>query len=229
MSNEKIPEVQATDSAKEIHLSYHVQIDKQVYETHDPTPTGKELLVLAGKLPPEQFALYEKPKGGQPRRIALDQRVDLREPGIERFVTLPLDQTEGRDFRRQFSLPAEDAHWLEHSGFNYELVAEGGVLRVVVYDFQVPSGYNTDKVAVNVRIESGYPDVQIDMAYFFPALSLKNGSSIGATSEDHFDGNVWQRWSRHRTPANPWRPGVDSLSTHFALVASWLERELKKT
>lgn len=85
----------ASDGGKGTH-SYRVQIDKQFYDVKQPTITGRELLELAGKNPPEQFALYLKTKaGGQPVRIALDQTVDLREPGTERFVTLPLDQTEG--------------------------------------------------------------------------------------------------------------------------------------
>lgn len=74
---------------------YKIQIDKPFFEIPNPTPTGRELLKLAGKNPPDQFALYLKIKGGQPKRIGLDDRIDLREPGVERFVTLPLDQTEG--------------------------------------------------------------------------------------------------------------------------------------
>jgi hypothetical protein len=208
---------------------YKVQIDKSVFETTDPNPTGRALLILAGKGPPEQFALYEKPQGGgQPVRIALDQHVDLRKPGIERFVTLPLDQTEGLTPRRQFSLPREDLTWLDNLGLEYELIGEGGKLRVVVYGFPLPAGYSVNKADVNVRIEPGYPDVQIDMAYFFPRLSRSNGHAIAAVCDDAFDGKTWQRWSRHRTPANPWRPGIDNLSTHFALIESWLSRELKK-
>ena len=85
----------ASDGGKGGHL-YKIQIDKQFFEVNQPTITGRELLVRAGKNPPEQFALYLKTKGGgQPVRIALDQVVDLRETGTERFVTLPLDQTEG--------------------------------------------------------------------------------------------------------------------------------------
>lgn len=228
MSNEKGSDAQPTDSHSEIRHLYKVQIDKQVYEIKDPTPTGRELLTLAGKVPPDQFALYEKPKVGQPRRIGLDQRVDLREPGIERFVTLPLDQTEGLGTRRQFCLPADDSLWLEQCALNYELVAEGGVLRVILYDYPVPPGYNTNRVAVNVRIDAGYPDVQIDMAYFYPPLVKVKGRPISATCPDNFDGKIWQRWSCHRTPANPWRPGIDNLATHFALVESWLHRDAQK-
>jgi hypothetical protein len=130
--------------------------------------------------------------------------------------------------RRQFALPAEDMEWLEATGKPFELVAEGGALRVVVQDWLLPPGYSVSSVSANVRIEPGYPDAQIDMVYFFPALALQSGRPIGALAQDQFDGKTWQRWSRHRTPANPWRPGTDNLSTHFALIQEWLERETRK-
>lgn len=76
-------------------VSYKVVIDKGHHETRNPTPSGRHLLNLAGRVPIEQFGLYLKEKGQQPKRIGLDDVVDLREPGAERFVTLPLDQTEG--------------------------------------------------------------------------------------------------------------------------------------
>lgn len=207
---------------------YKIQIDKQMLEAGEPTPTARDLLILAGKVPVERFALYLKSKG-QPRRLELDERVDLREPGVDKFVTLPLDQTEGLGAgRRQFALPAEDQDWLDQSGLLYELVAEGGCPRVVVYGWPLPPGYNVAKADVNVRLDPGYPDVQIDMAYFSPALVRTDGRAIGAVSPDTFDGKVWQRWSRHRTATNPWRPGLDCLATHFVLVDEWLARELRK-
>ena len=208
--------------------TYKVQIDKPFFDIPEPNPLGRRLLEIAGKIPPEQFALYLKVPGAQPKRIPLDERVDLTKPGVERFVTLPLDQTEGLGGRREFSLPPEDMEWLKTQGLPFELVREGGVLRVVIHDFPVPQGYNVATVSVNVRIEAGYPDAQIDMAYFHPALGRQDGKPIGAIATDHFDGKVWQRWSRHRTPANPWRPGVDNLATHFSLVGEWLARELRK-
>lgn len=207
--------------------AFKIQIDKQLLDVRDATPSGRDLLVLAGKSPPEQFALYLKPRGGQPKRVGLDDKVDLREPGVERFVTLPLDQTEGLELRKQFSLPSEDIEWLDGLGLSYELVIEG-VPRVVIHDFPVPDGYNVRSVATNVRIEPGYPDAQLDMVYFYPHLARLDGKAIGALANDQFDGKIWQRWSRHRTPANPWRSGVDNLATHFALVNHWLARELEK-
>lgn len=208
--------------------TFKIQIDKTMHEWPQPIITGRDLLNLAKKQPVEQFAVYQKVPGAQPQRIQLDDKVDLREPGREKFLTLPLDQTEGLGMRRQFALPAEDMEWLAATGLDYELVVDGGVPRVVIHGFPVPAGYTVDRVAVNVRIEPGYPEAQIDMAYFLPALQRRDGRAIPATCGDTFDGKTWQRWSRHRTGANPWRPGIDNLSTHMALVGDWLTRELKR-
>ena len=206
---------------------YKVQIDKDFLEAPVSRMTGRELLELAGKKPAEGYAIYLKVKGGQPQRIDLDQKIDLSQPGVERFVTLPLDQTEGFDGRRHFALPQEDLEWLNNTQDRFELVAEGGDLRVVLYGFRVPHGYHQHQVDINVRIEPGYPDTQIDMVYVRPALERADGRPIPATCIESFDCKEWQRWSRHRTPANPWRPGVDNLGTHFGLVEHWFLRELK--
>ena len=121
-------------------MSYKIQIDKEIIDVTNPNPTGRELLELAGKKPPEQFAIYLKVKGGQPQRIEADEKVDLTQPGVERFVTLPLDQTEGLEDRRDFNLPQTDLDWLCATGRRFELVAEKNKLRVVLYDFPVPPG-----------------------------------------------------------------------------------------
>ena len=80
--------------------------------------------------------------------------------------------------------------------------------------------------AIAYRIETGYPDTQLDMVYFLPALQRSDGRGIGALSTQGISGASWQRWSRHREPGFPWRPGVDDLSAHLLLVDHWLEREV---
>ena len=139
---------------------YKVQIDKNFFEASVSRVTGRELLELADKKPAENYSIYLKVKGGQPRRIGLDDKIDLAEPGVERFVTLPLDQTEGFASRRQFHLPAEDLEWLENIPSEFELVAENGVLRVVLYGYPIPPGYQQHEADLNVRIEPGYPDTR---------------------------------------------------------------------
>lgn len=74
---------------------YRIRIDKQHYEVSVLAMTGRELLNLAGKTPATNYMISQKLRGGQAKRIGLDEKVDFTTPGVERFMTLPLDQTEG--------------------------------------------------------------------------------------------------------------------------------------
>ena len=129
--------------------------------------------------------------------------------------------------KRHFELPEEDIEYLESSCYKWETITNGRFNWVIIYDFPVPDGYNQHAVDVALRIDQGYPVSQIDMAYFHPSLQLLNGKVIGASNAlQAIEGKNWQRWSRHRTGHNPWRPGIDDISTHLQLVAFWIEREL---
>ena len=57
--------------------------------------TGREVLELAGLRPPKDYTLRVKVAGQKPEKVGLDEKVDLRKPGIEKFKALPRDQTEG--------------------------------------------------------------------------------------------------------------------------------------
>ena len=142
------------------NTEYKIQIDKDIYSVDHPLLTGRELLDVAKKTPVEQFAIYLKVADGQPRRIGLDEKLDLRQPGVDCFLTLPLDQTEGLTGRYDFNVPEVDREWLKNTGLRYELVSDNGVLRVVLYGFPLPNGYDRRQVDVNVRIDPGYPDCQ---------------------------------------------------------------------
>ncbi|MBI5370402.1 MAG: hypothetical protein HZA79_00095 [Sphingobacteriales bacterium] len=130
--------------------------------------------------------------------------------------------------KRQFQLPEQDTTFLEGLGLSWEAVNDGGMQWVIIHNYPVPPGYNITEVSVAIKIESGYPRAQLDMAYFFPALSRLDGKAINAITVQVIDGKQFQRWSRHRTGQNPWREGVDDLSTHIALVSYWFEKEFIK-
>jgi hypothetical protein len=76
---------------------YRIRINGQKYTVSVPGMTGRELLNLADKTPPEKFMVAEKIHGQKPRRIALDEYADFTKPGIEKFLTQPLGQTEGQN------------------------------------------------------------------------------------------------------------------------------------
>jgi hypothetical protein len=130
--------------------------------------------------------------------------------------------------RRQFALPEADEAALAARGLPWETLIEAGVRWLIVHDFPVPPGYTQDKVRVAIRIETGYPDAPLDMVYVSPPLVRQDGHGIGALAPQPLDGLIYQRWSRHRTPHNPWRPGEDDLAAHLQLIAYWFERELRK-
>jgi hypothetical protein len=127
--------------------------------------------------------------------------------------------------RRQIDLPERDVDFLTASGFPWETLGAQGTGHVLIHEFPPPPCYTEKKVTVALKIDAGYDDTQIDMAYFFPALVRIDGKPIGALASTTIDGKKFQRWSRHRTPANPWRPGEDYIGTHMALVEEWLIRE----
>ncbi len=74
--------------------TYKIRIDKQNYDVEQSVMTGTELLTLAGKTT-ATFKLIQRLKGGQAKPVGASEPVDLTIPGVERFMTLPLDQTEG--------------------------------------------------------------------------------------------------------------------------------------
>ena len=74
---------------------YRIKINGTAYVLSDPMPTGREVLTLAGLLPVENYTLRVKAAGSKPEKVGLDDKVDLRQPGVEKFKALPRDQTEG--------------------------------------------------------------------------------------------------------------------------------------
>lgn len=74
---------------------YRIRVDRENFIVDVECLTGKEILTLAGKTPTEKYQLNQKLKGGEVKKVDYSEKVDFTTPGIERFMTLPLDQTEG--------------------------------------------------------------------------------------------------------------------------------------
>ena len=131
------------------------------------------------------------------------------------------------DLRRDFDLLPQDEKFLEDYGLPWETISDGSQW-VLIHEFPTNDGYNHLRVTAAIRMETGYPNTELNMVYFFPALARKDGRAIGATqATQQIDGKTYQRWSRHRTGQNPWRPGVDGLDTHVFLIEDWLAREFE--
>lgn len=74
---------------------YLIRVDKANYKVNVESLTGRQILELAEKVPVERFQLNQKLHGGVVKKVGYDEIVDFTTPGIERFMTIPLDQTEG--------------------------------------------------------------------------------------------------------------------------------------
>jgi hypothetical protein len=74
---------------------YRIRIDDRYFVVSQHSMTGREILTLAGKVPPDAFILTEKSKGGALRTIELDEVVNFTKHGVERFNTLPRQVQEG--------------------------------------------------------------------------------------------------------------------------------------
>ena len=130
--------------------------------------------------------------------------------------------------RREFDLPERDVEYLDGLGLPWETVAGGPLGWVIIQGFKIQKDYKPRVAETGLCILPDYQEGQIDMVYFNPALSLTNGRSIVRATTVQFDDREWQQWSRHRTKQNPWRPGLDDISTHMALVETWLKREVTR-
>ena len=74
---------------------YRIRVNGEGFVVKTPRVSGREVLTLAGLVPPKNYTLRVKIAGQRPRKVELDESVDLRHPGVERFKALPRDQTEG--------------------------------------------------------------------------------------------------------------------------------------
>jgi hypothetical protein len=129
--------------------------------------------------------------------------------------------------RRDFRFPEEDERYLHLLGLPWEAIKEGSRRWLVIQNWSVPPGYNHSTVSAALIIPPSYPDGQIDMVYFHPHLVPLSGKVVRRLTSRSFGGCYWQQWSRHRTKQNPWRPGLDDVGSHFALVNYWLRREIQ--
>lgn len=67
--------------------AYRIRIDKAYHTLEQPSLKARDLLILAGKLPPEKYVLRQI-IDGRPVKLELEDVVDFRAPGVEKFKTM---------------------------------------------------------------------------------------------------------------------------------------------
>lgn len=84
--------------------SYKVQIDNMGYTLEDPIVTGQQLLDKAAKRPTDEYLIFQLLSNSQLEEIRLDETVDLKKHGLEKFITWRSDRSfffviDGRRFQ----------------------------------------------------------------------------------------------------------------------------------
>lgn len=74
---------------------YKFKVRNDMYESTKQFVTGREVLEMAGLVPPERFKLDIRIQGNHVHEVGLDETVDLGQPGIEKFSYITRDQSEG--------------------------------------------------------------------------------------------------------------------------------------
>jgi hypothetical protein len=85
----------ATHKRKPRAKRYAFLVGKTRIEVEDPIITGRRILELAGKVPPDKYILRQVEHGGVLKVIGLEEKVDLRGPCIERFRAMPNTAKDG--------------------------------------------------------------------------------------------------------------------------------------
>ena len=92
-------------STSEPRRALLLNIDGKTFELRDPVVSGRQILDLAGKRPASEFVVLQYLSSGLLEEIRLEETVDLRERGTERFITFKSD----RIFR--FTLDEREFVW----------------------------------------------------------------------------------------------------------------------
>ncbi|MBL4795971.1 MAG: multiubiquitin domain-containing protein [Oleispira sp.] len=194
--------------------SFKFKIDDKDLEWPHACISGFVLRKLADL--PTNYNLWQEIPGRHDQKISDIDVINLDKQGVERFVSL-IDQTTEGD-----ALPSIDQTFLCEHGYDFEVAQEDGKTGIILKALKLPEGkFNCEIVDILVLLPGGYPDCAPDMFYASPKLTLNGIGQVpkACTAQRTYAGRVWQRWSRHN---NAWRPGIDGLRTMVARVQTAL-------
>lgn len=131
--------------------------------------------------------------------------------------------------RIDFNLPDDDLEFLNSLDLKWEAIEESGQRAVIIYDFPFPSVFQPEKNDFKVKIPADYTSgAALDMFFTSKTASRKDGKQIQALTESTvFCQKPWWQWSRHYPAGTPWRPGINTLTTHINYMKYILEQEAK--
>lgn len=189
-----------------------------------------EAMKQAGFDPTKAWDIFLLVAGQPKKKVDVDFDVDLTTPGIERIRLMQRNVDNGEaptpKLRREFRLLEVDEAHLDATRLNWETIKCDERRWLIINDYPLLPGYKPTKVKLALDIPKNYPQAQLDMFYFYPAVTRCDGAAIPNTQITAvIEGGQFQGWSRHRNGAHPWDPFSDNVATQLALVEHSLARE----
>jgi hypothetical protein len=188
----------------------HIFINKKKYEIDDPVQTGASLKRLAG-IPLNDVLFLQRP--GEDEVIPNDKKITLQNG--DHLHSQPL-----ADYGLEALLPANLGVPAERVMLHPEA---GGWQLLVISAFELPGGYQPNRVELLVKLPPGFPDAAPDMFWVHPAVKTSAGNVPRSTSNERLLGKNWQRFSWHLA-AGAWKPGVSDLRDFLRCIYSRLLR-----
>ena len=124
----------------------------------------------------------------------------------------------------QLPISSEDIAYLSANFDDWQPHEEEGKYGIVILDYKLPAKYITERSDLMIIIPADYPVGQLDMFYFSPGVSRKDGKEIDTLAVELHFGKDWQRWSRHYE----WDPNIHSIISHIEWIQNILEREVEE-
>jgi hypothetical protein len=146
---------------------------------------------------------------GKDEVIPNDARITLKN-GDHLHSQPPADYGLGGGFVAEAGLPAERAVLHPEAG---------GWQFLVISDFELPQGFEPNRVDLLIKLPPGFPDAAPDMFWVFPAVRTPVGNAPRATSNEHLLGKSWQRFSWHLAPG-AWKPSISELRDFLRYIHS---------
>jgi len=119
-------------------------------------------------------------------------------------------------------LPLKDRRYLMQRGVSFTEI-EQPQKAVLLQGYGLPPArFDAANADMLILLPGAYPDCAPDMFYARPWLRLGGSQAYPRAADQtlEFQGDSWQRWSRHN---DAWRPGVDGIWTMLKRVEAALQ------
>jgi Prokaryotic E2 family E len=184
----------------------HIFINKKKYEIDNHVQTGESLKNLAG-IPLNDVLFLQRP--GEDEVIPNHAKITLKNG--EHFHSQP-----PADYGLGAALLEGAGVALDRATFHTE---PGGWVFVVISNYELPAGFEPNRVDLLVKLPPGFPDAAPDMFWVHPEVRTPNRAVPKATSSEPLLGRNWQRFSWHLA-SGAWKPGVSELRDFLRCIYS---------